>query len=144
MQFWFGADRQVADYLASQLNVASAEPGFTSIGLVDDEQNAIGGVIFTNYKQDADITLILAADLKRHPKAAKAIVNVLSYPFDQLHLPRVSAEIAETNTASIRFAEWLGFKLEGIKRGDPKIRVYGLLQPEWNIRRAILFPSRAS
>ncbi len=145
MHFVFGADKPVAAYIADAIGVPSAEPGFTSIGLVDDDENPIGGVIFTGYRQDSDITIVLAADLKRHPKAARAIVNVLSYPFEQLKLPRVSAEISEANTACIRLAEWLGFKLEGIKRGTPKYRVYGLLKSDWDNRRDHLFqPSRAS
>lgn len=133
MHLVYGADRPVAQYIADKLAIPSAEPGFISIGLVDDDHNPIGGVIFSKYIEGEDILMTLAADVKRHPKIVRVMGTVLEYAFGQLDLPRVSAEISRHNTACIRLAEWLGFRMEGPKRGSSLIN-YGLTRTDWEHR----------
>jgi RimJ/RimL family protein N-acetyltransferase len=60
-----------------------------------------------------------------------AIRQILDYPFGQLKLPRISAEMALNNADGVNSAVKLGFRLEGRKRKKMRdgtdMGVFGLL-----------------
>jgi [ribosomal protein S5]-alanine N-acetyltransferase len=69
----------------------------------------------------------------------EAMRTLLRHCFDGLETRRVEAEIEPDNMRSVRLAERLGFRREGLLRdrlcvaGEPRsIWMYALLQPEWN------------
>jgi hypothetical protein len=132
----FEVEPHVDDYLVKH-GMSPVKVPFAAIGL--GNKGILKGVaVWTNYHEGLDVTLTLAADF--HPKMIRALPHVFAYAFDQLALPRVTAEIREPNRSSIRLAEWLGFRLEGRKRATD-IRIYGLTRDDWMIRREQLFPS---
>ena len=73
--------------------------------------------------------------------ANEALNALLKHAFGAMGLHRIEADIDPRNTASIRSAERLGFKLEGQLRerffvaGEVQDSfIYGLLAPEWTSR----------
>ena len=83
-----------------------------------------------------DIQCAVACDTRA--AMVRAWARCMAYPFVQLQLPRVSAEIELENERSIRLAEGLGFQLEGIKRGagvNGDVGVFGLLRDEFKLRK---------
>lgn len=139
MELIFEVEPHVEGYLAAH-GLPVVEPPFLAIGI--GSHGVLKGVaIWRNYVEGLDITLEIAADFQ--PKMMRAMPYVLAYPFVQLDLPRVTAEIRESNRPSMRLAEWLGFRLEGRKRGTD-IRFYGLTREDWRIIREHRFPARAS
>lgn len=63
---------------------------------------------------------------------------VLSYGFNKLHLHRITGQVLNNNTRSIKFHERIGFTNEGILRshhlteaGYQDVHLFGLLAEEW-------------
>ena len=110
-----------------------------AFGLVDPNSKSpnlserlIAGCYFYNMvnlpdKKDIWLTAVMTEPSMQYRQAIK---QVLAYPFGQLGLPRISAEIDMRNTKSIRQAEIMGFQLEGRKRfmgvGGGDYGVFGL------------------
>lgn len=81
------------------------------------------------------------------PEAAKGTgrklgATALDYAFDQLNLHKVCAQVIESNQASIRFHERLGFKPEGVLRDQKRVIdqyetliCFGMLANEWQGHR---------
>lgn len=143
-----GADASVALWINQRLGGGLVEVPFVAIGVVhpglaDDQVDEVNlaeqlaaGVYFYNYRNDAggsEVYASVAADwfAAGHPQVIR---KVLEYPFDRWKVKRITVEIDEANDRSIRQAEKLGFKLEGLKRragangGD--VAIYGLLPDE--------------
>ncbi|MGH8808955.1 MAG: GNAT family N-acetyltransferase, partial [Noviherbaspirillum sp.] len=77
-----------------------------------------------------------------HGYMQEALVAVLDYGFDMMHLHRVQAETHPDNQASIRLATRLGFRLEGVHREQAywggsfhDLNCYSLLEREWRARK---------
>ncbi len=138
MQLAMGTEQKIEHYMAEKLG-GCVRPGFQWFGILDDDGHELGGAVYTGYNGQS-VTLVLAADLGRHPKMARLIVPVLNYPFDFWDVSHVTAEIDEANTACQRLVEWLGFKFACRLRAT-SIRLYGLTKKDWAERREILFPS---
>lgn len=73
----------------------------------------------------------------------RAATALLRYAFDDLGLHRVALKCAATNTASMRVAERLGFRLEGRLLKADRIGeewvdflIYGMLDEEWQAQGA--------
>jgi RimJ/RimL family protein N-acetyltransferase len=137
MQLWMGTEQRIEGFLAEKLG--GRAPGFQWFGVLDDDGKEIGGATFTDYT-DQDVTLVLAADLARHPKMARLIVPVLNYPFETWDVSHITAKIDEANAPCLRLVEWLGFKFMCRLRAT-SIRLYGLTKEDWAERREILFPT---
>jgi Acetyltransferase (GNAT) domain len=144
----FGMDAAVTAFVMSSLHGDDTSPvpvfGY-AFGIVDPSKqdvdalilpgDLIGGVIFYNHedsdRSDMAVTVSNSDISTAHPRTIR---KVLEYPFEQLKVQRLSAEIDLTNERSIRNAEKLGFKLEGLKRRKSKSGgdwgVFGLLPEE--------------
>lgn len=60
--------------------------------------------------------------------------DLLSYPFQKLNYPRITARIKASNHKSINLVEKLGFKKEGTMReasAGEDVYIYGLLRREY-------------
>jgi hypothetical protein len=135
------ADDIVARWVQERLGGNAVLVPYVAIGIVHpdikDEQvddvnlpNMLtAGAFFWNHQPGNDIVVSVASDtfLSGRPQP---IQDVLDYPFGVLDLKRLSAEIEETNTISIRNAEKLGFVLEGVKKfagsGGCDVMLFGL------------------
>ena len=129
----FGADGPISDWVHKRL---PGHPNFgpcAALGIVRDGQ-AVGGVVFHSYRAGAgDIEVAGAVDpgFRIGPAGLR---RVLRYAFVQLGCTRVTIRTAKGNKVARRFAERLGFQLEGMLRhgfdGRQHLVVYGLLARE--------------
>jgi RimJ/RimL family protein N-acetyltransferase len=129
----YGADQIVAR-LVNEKCGGEFEPGViqAALGILSSD-GLVGGVIFSNYMPGRDITISVAVEGKRLWRP-HLLARCLAYPFWQLELPRVTAEIDAANERSLRNALKLGFIPEGRKRGID-VCVMGLLRSEFPFQR---------
>jgi RimJ/RimL family protein N-acetyltransferase len=131
----YGADDLVGEWINARMGDSKPDVPFVAMGVFHGDRIALGTMFFN--QQDADITVAFAAE----PKGCKtrAIARIMAYPFLELGLPRVTAEIPLSNKASIRFAEGLGFVREGVKRraapDGGHVGVFGLLKKDFKLKR---------
>ena len=119
----YNADAIVATWVQEQMGSdALVEAGFVALGIVDPNgasasfrERLIAGCYFHGHKPGQDIW-VAAAMTQAAASHRSAIRQILAYPFRDLGLMRVSAEISETNARSIEQARILGFTKDGTKR----------------------------
>ena len=129
----FNADDHVASWVNARCGGGKVFAPFVAIGVVCDGE-LTAGAVFHSY-QEHDIT-VTAASARPSLRLAGAIRGGLHYAFEQLGVPRVSAEIELSNTRMIRLAQGLGFVREGVKRraaGSGHVGVYGLLKKDFKL-----------
>jgi RimJ/RimL family protein N-acetyltransferase len=134
MNFIYGHDETVARWAIEHLigfdSVNQFSP-FVTLG-IERSGELIAAIIYNNYrKHDIQITIVTNT-----PKWAtkKSIREILAYPFKQLKCDRVTATIAKPNKKARKFAEGVGFRLEGVMKrgmdGKKDACIYGLLASE--------------
>ena len=152
----YGADAMVAAWVTERLGVGLVEVPFVAFGILPEAiadakvseslpVALIGGAMFFNHSNvpgRRDIYCAVAVDdigAGRIP----VVQRILQYPFGELNLPRVSAEISMANDRAVRQAKNLGFVLEGRKRhaadDGTDIGLFGLYRETsefWKRRRA--------
>lgn len=99
-----------------------------AVGLVNDDDELLAGAVFTGYRHP-NIFMSIACE-KMTPSFVAAFIH---YPFVQLKCTRLSGLVNSKNTASRKFSEHLGAKLEGVMRQaavDDDICIYGLLEKD--------------
>lgn len=103
-----------------------------AIGLRDDWGKWIAGTIFYNCNGQS-LWLSVAAVPGRQWLNKAYLWTCFAYPFKQLGVWKVFAEVAEANKASRGFVERLGFRLEAtLKDADPSgdILVFSMTRKE--------------
>lgn len=137
----FGADRQVADWVAARIPAMVAArrrfAGAAAIGIVRRDRatgHAVlaGGVVFTGHTgTDVEVSGAVVPGFRCSPATLRL---VLAYPFGQLGCERLSIATGRKNKAARAFAERLGFRIEGVRRrgldGRQDAILYGLLREE--------------
>lgn len=121
MRLVYGQDEIVATWVSNKLKISDPSyfKPFVAIGI---EENGIllGGVIYNNYRTDPSnnpVSIeISGASVDKRCALRHIIIPLLEYPFSQLRVRRVQLTIAKPNMVARRFAERLGFILEGISR----------------------------
>lgn len=102
-----------------------------SIAALDENGFLLGAVVYDSFTP-YDCCLHIALADKRCV-TRRNIRAVFAYPFEQLHLARVTAQIAPSNARSLVLARHLGFLHEGTKRkglGDESELIFGLTREE--------------
>ncbi len=118
---------------------SSADPQ-RKIMLVEHQGLPFGLVHFTGLQAKASVDwgFYLAPDA---PKGSGARLgdSALVYAFETLHVHKLSGQVLDTNAASVRFHERLGFSLEGrlrehvfIESTHRDLLCFGLLHNEWS------------
>lgn len=141
---WGGgaAQASIAAWMQTKIGAEIVEVPFAAFGFVDGGK-LVGGCYFHSLRdgdcKDITVAVVLEPEIAEHPVAFRtAIARVLSYPFRDLDLPRVSAEIDMSNARSIDLAQRFGFVQEGTKKhagsngGD--VGIFGLYRdscPYW-------------
>lgn len=129
----YGADEIVARYIQSLCGGGfEASSAACALGVLGTD-GLVGGIAFSNYQPDRDITITVASREMGRCGHPRVIARCLAYPFIDLGLQRVSAEIDAGNTRSLRNARMLGFVEEGRKRGTG-VLLLGLLRDEFVFR----------
>lgn len=118
--------------MQAKLGADIVDVPYSAFGFVKDGR-LIGGAYYHSHHAGRDITIsvVLEPDIAADPVAFRtAIRQVLSFPFGDLSLKRVTAEIDLANAESVRLAERVGFVREGVKRfagaGGGDVGVFGL------------------
>lgn len=103
-------------------------PDFKAIGVFDQER-LMGAVIYDGFTP-RDCNLHICVN-DRRCVTRRVIRAVLGYPFTQLNLDRVSAQVWSDNQPSLELVQRLGFVLEGAKRLPDKLQLqFGLQRHE--------------
>lgn len=117
----------VVEWVAHRLDAGRFPEETTGLGWWD-YQRILMGAVYNNYN-GANVHMHVAC-LPGMRLSKTFIYHMLDYPFRQLKVRRITGTIAGSNTASQRFAEQLGARLEGVMadalpNGD-EMCVYGL------------------
>jgi len=113
-----------------------AAPGFyRSVAAVDSNDEFVCVVVTTNFSpRNVDLNVVIEKR-KVTPKATVAMFNeVFSFLFNRLGTARVTGLIPSKNESSLRLAEHIGFKKEGVMRAaldDDDLHIYGFLVEEY-------------
>lgn len=101
---------------------------YKAIGVFDDE-TLLGAVIYDGFTaKDCELHICL---VDSRCVTRRVIRAVFDYPFRQLSLERVSANVLASNERSHEFVQRLGFVLEGVKRMKTEnVLMYGLQRHE--------------
>ena len=140
MRLVFGMDPIVSNWVAARVPHVGLR-GFgpcVAIGIVDSNEQPIGGVVYNNYQPQYGSIDISCASITPRWLTKRMIRGIFAYPFDQLKVGRVTAVTPRKATSPRRFLEQFGFKLEGLVRrgfGTDDAVVYGLLVEEWQKTR---------
>jgi RimJ/RimL family protein N-acetyltransferase len=110
---------------------------FVAMGIIDDTDTIRGAAIFHGYApQYRGIEISFALDSSRG-LSRSIIAGIMSYPFQQLNVVRVTAATPgnKTGARTRRFLEHFGFKREGLARlGFGQFghaAIYGLTHKDW-------------
>jgi ribosomal-protein-alanine N-acetyltransferase len=146
MRFWDGPpSRSVAETEERIGRSLSTDPSWHVAWALLARQNAqFIGMVNYHGRQDAHRRLalgwILVPRYERQGYTAEALEALLRYCFQTLRMHRVEAEIEPANWRSIRLAERVGFRSEGLLRdrlwvsGEPRSCLMdALLRTEWNV-----------
>lgn len=126
------------DWCASRLGQGcSFQMGSIAIGVADGD-DLLAVAAFDNFRRSPtgaalNIECSIAADSPRWAKRS-TIRAILSYPFCQLGVQRVTAFVQERNVRSIKFLNGIGFVREGFIRSSVDdgtgIYITGMLREE--------------
>lgn len=101
---------------------------FSALGLVDQHDRLVAGIVFNHYAKP-NIAMSIAAERMTPGLIAAA----MAYAFNQLGCKRITGFVEKHNRASRRFALHLGARLEGTMRDaspSGNVCVYGLLKQD--------------
>lgn len=136
-----GTGRYVGGFVAARIQhvlISSAFGDYAACGVIDGNEQLIGGVVFNSYQPACrSIELSFASDTARW-LTRPVIGSILAYPFTQLDCQRVTALTPRKAASARRFLEKFGFKREGIVRrgfGNDDAVISGLLAEEWRESR---------
>lgn len=90
------------------------DPNATALGAVDDGRVVAVAVFYQFTARDCRISL--ASDGSKQWLTREFIVRVFAYPFVQMHLKRITAEIPASNGPAVSLCLKFGFRDEGRKR----------------------------
>lgn len=140
MMLLFGCSDLIAAWVRARIPFMDPD-GFgpqQSIGVIDGKGRIIGGVVFHGWNQHyRTIEVSCAADSAKW-LSRKIITGILSYPFDQLGVNRLSSVTRPDDGRTRHVLEALGFSFEGTGRGvfgDSDGVSYSLLADEWRAGR---------
>jgi RimJ/RimL family protein N-acetyltransferase len=146
MRFWDGRpSRDLAQTEERIRRSLATDPSWhVAWGLLTKKHRQFVGMVNYHGRQDSHRRLalgwILVPRFERQGYTAEAVRALLDHCFETLHMHRIEAEIEPANARSIRLAERLGFRSEGLLRdrlwvsGEPRsCLMYALLRNEWNV-----------
>lgn len=121
---------QIASWVLDNAGVGGCFlPGYKAIGAFEGE-TLLAAVIFDGFTaQDCNMHICVGDS---RGVTRRSIRAVFDYPFRQLRLGRVSAQVMDDNEKSLEFVQRVGFVYEGAKRmpGMKLQMLFGLLKTE--------------
>lgn len=128
-----GKDEAVARWVQQHCPLLELSTPYTALGLVDDADPArlLAGVVYDTFTGFSIETHVAAVG---KPWTRVFLGEAFRYPFEQLHVARITARVAGSNHVSRAFVERLGFVQEGcVRRGTRSgedLIIYGMLRRE--------------
>lgn len=110
-----GKDNVVGPWVAEKTGGTWTPGGGTTIGLFDEEQGLLAGVLYENFNGVNIFAHIAAVEGKKWI-TREFLWFMFHYPFEQLGCRRITGLVAETNQTARQFDEHLGFRLEAVLR----------------------------
>ena len=140
MRLLIGHDELVAEWVGQRIPFMGNGKSFgpcRAVGVVNDDM-ILGGVVFSDYRPM--FSSIEASFASASPRwlTPNLVRNILSYPFDQLGVNRISSHTPRKAGPARRFLQKFGFVEEGVMRegfGDDDCIVSGLLASDWRSHR---------
>ncbi|GAA0696389.1 GNAT family N-acetyltransferase [Dyella marensis] len=113
MRLLYGEPERVAAWVTERIPDMVIEAGtYQAIGIVDDSENLIAGVIYNHYT-GSDISMHVAAEHGRLWAKPEILHGLFAFPFNQLNCRRVTGFVDSTNLHTLSFDQKLGFRIEG-------------------------------
>jgi hypothetical protein len=129
MDLRIGPREAIAQWVLDTAGLAGAFlPDFKVIGVFEGN-TLLGAVVYDAFTaRDCNLHICVS---DRRCVTRRVVRAVFDYPFRQLHLDRVSAQVWSDNAPSLEFVQRLGFVLEGAKRLPDKFQLqFGLQRHE--------------
>ena len=128
-KFIYGEDQRVSEYVKQR--IPYAQHGFDKCVTIGVEQDGvlIGGMVFFDWFS-AWGNMYMAAAGDGNWCTRKLLRRWYAYAFIQMECKRVTVLICDGNHPAINLVMRIGFKLEGIMRGEPSCLVFGILKNE--------------
>lgn len=133
----YGRDAEVAEWVAAHWTAPIAFNGCRAIGVAEpdgpESARLIAGIVYTDHSHDgANLDMSIASISPRW--CTRPVLGALfAYPFELLHVRRVTAITGRKNRVARDFLKRLGFREEGIARHgfarDDAV-IHGMLKSE--------------
>lgn len=110
---------------------------FRAMSAVDENDDFVCVIIFTNFSQiNIDTNIVIESEKMRPKETIKMFNEAFGFLFDKLKVHRTTGLTSESNHKARRVIEHFGYKLEGVMRnalpGDEDLFVYGFLAEEFH------------
>lgn len=128
----------VAQWVADQIGHGLDWGPCQAIGVVDKDDNLIGGVVFNAYQPQYRNIEVSFAAIRSNWLTPNLCTGILSYAFDQLGCQRITSLTPKRLRKARQFLRKFGFVHEGTVRrgyGDDDCIISGLLESEWRSHR---------
>lgn len=128
----------VAQWVADQIGHGLDWGPCEAIGVVDKNDNLIGGVVFNAYQPQYRNIEVSFAAIRSDWLTPSLVRGIVGYAFDQLDCARITSLTPKKNRKARQFLQKFGFVHEGTIRkgyGDDSTIISGLLAEEWRAHR---------
>ncbi len=138
MRLVCGYDEVVKAWVAQRIPGCDGFGPATAIGVVDRNDDLVGGVVFHDYQPTyGNIQVSFAGD-RANWLTPSLVRGILSYPFYQLGTARITSLTPKRNRRARQFLQKFGFRHEGTVRagfGTDDAIISGLMRTEWENHR---------
>ena len=128
-KFIYGEDKRVSEYVKQR--IPYAQYGFDKCVTIGVEQGGVlvaGIVFFDWFSAWGNVYVAVAGDGNWCTR--KLLRCCYAFPFMQMECKRVTVLVRDGNHPAINLVTRIGFKLEGIMRGEQSCLVFGILKNE--------------
>lgn len=108
----FGADREVAKWVAAQIPGYVGGANARALGVIKDGQ-LVAGVIYEHYN-GVHVEAAIAAIPKTNWATKQTLFHIFHYPFVTLGCEAITISVASTNLASLNLVTKMGFEPEAL------------------------------
>lgn len=128
----------VAQWVADQIGHGLDWGPCEAIGVVDKNDNLIGGVVFNQYQPQYRNIEVSFASIRSDWLTPSLVSGIVGYAFNQLGCARITSLTPKKLRRARQFLIKFGFKHEGTIRlgyGNDDCIISGLLASEWAVHR---------
>jgi len=138
LRLLYGHNETVSQWVASLIPGMTEFGPSTAIGVINDSGTLVGGVVFHDYQPQWKNIQVSFAATQANWLTPNLVCAILSYPFDQVGVARITSLTPKRNRRARQFLNKFGFRLEGNIRlgfGDDDAILSGLMRTDWEKHR---------